>query len=232
MAQILIQEPCVKDSVHNISDTTTSHVISRCSNNEFLFRKDEDFVRYKNILAMAKKKFRFVVNNYTLMNNHCHLMLTLTGNEGLGPLMRWLNGIYSKDYNRRHGRSSHFWKARYNSKTILEDSYALGCLRYQHRNPLRAGMVGNPEHWPWSGYACLALGKEDPLITAHPSYLALSDDPIERLLLYRRFVNTVMPFDHRGKEIFSPPKRGRPKKMGDFVERIALPTIQLACRPG
>lgn len=211
------------------SDELIAHVIARCTNNEFLFREPEDFTRYLNILSLAQKKFRFEINNYTLMSNHCHLILTIKNGQSLGEIMKWLNGIYSTDYNRRHGRRSHFWRARYKAIPIKDGRYALACLRYQHRNPIRAKMISNPAEWQWSGYRFYALGETNALITPLGSYLALSQDPLIRRKYYKELVLIEMPFDHQEKEIFSPPKRGRPKNMQDVL-KVSLSTVQMVCQ--
>lgn len=191
-------------------------------------KEDEDFIRYKEILLLAKGRFPFEINNYTLMNNHSHLIMTIGNGSSLSEIMRWINGIYSKDYNRRHGRCSHFWRSRYKAKPILDERYALACLRYQHRNPLRAGMVRDPADWPWSGYRFFAFGEEDPVITPHPSFLELSTDPRERCKFYRNLVLATLPYDDREKEAFALPSRGRPKKEpADFIDRIVLPAFDV-----
>lgn len=220
----------MKSRSDSIGEKTTFHVMARCTNNEFLFRLNEDFERYKFILGLAKKHFQFDLNNYIIMNNHVHLMIMVHHQEELSRIMRWLNGIYSKDYNQRHGRKSHFWRARYRAKVILDDRYALGCLRYQHRNPLRAHMVKEASEWPWSGYKHYGSNKPDPLITTHPSFLMLSEDPKRRCEIYRELVSLRLPYDHREKEVFSWPKQGRPGQVPqkrELMEAIVLPTLDL-----
>jgi putative transposase len=37
-------------------------------------------------------------------------------------------------------------------------------LRYMHRNPVRRGLVLEPEHWAWSSFRCYALGERGPVL--------------------------------------------------------------------
>ena len=46
-------------------------------------------------------------------------------------------------------------------------------------------MVRQPSDYSWSSYQINALGKESNLCTAHPLYLALARDSIERQKNYR-----------------------------------------------
>jgi hypothetical protein len=87
-------------------------------------------------------------------------------------------------------------------------------------------MVSNPAHWPWSGYKYFAFGDEDPLITPHPAYLGLSDDPSVRQKIYRDLVLTEMPYDNKEKDLFSLGRRGRPKKNTQTLE-MSLASLKL-----
>jgi putative transposase len=49
---------------------------------------------------------------------------------------------------------------------IQEDDHLRTTLRYVERNPLRAGLVGRAEDWPWSSLHGLARGM--PSSTLHP----------------------------------------------------------------
>jgi len=61
----------------------------------------------------------------------------------------------------------------------------LGHFGREGLNPVRAGMVRQPSDYSWSSYQINALGKESNLCTAHPLYLALARDSIDRQKNYR-----------------------------------------------
>ena len=73
----------------------------------------------------------------------------------------------------------------YKATLLDSESYLLSCYRYIELNPVRAGMVDHPSDYQWSGYACNASGKVDPLITLHERYLALDKDDEVRRSEYR-----------------------------------------------
>jgi hypothetical protein len=60
-----------------------------------------------------------------------------------------------------------------------------GEQRYLDRNAVRAGLVQDPTTYPWSSCAAYALGMPNPVITLHPSYLALSPYAKVRQRQYR-----------------------------------------------
>ena len=156
-----------------IAHDLSYHVIARCSNEDFLFQATADFQLYLNCLAQTMRQFPFELNNYTLMNNHVHLILTTLNEFGIDRIIHHAHLAFSKHYNRRHSRSAHFWKDRYKSPVIDNDIYGLTCMRYINRNPIRAKMVKRAEDWPWSAYRFYAFGEPNPLITPFPPYLAV-----------------------------------------------------------
>lgn len=75
---------------------------------------------------------------------------------------------------RARGRRGDFWERRYRACLVDDDLYALATLRYLDRDPVRVGLVTDPTTSPWSSCAAYALGIANPLVTFHPSDLALS----------------------------------------------------------
>ena len=55
-----------------------------------------------------------------------------------------------------------------------------------YRCTVHAGMVEGPGEYPWSSYACNALGRPDTLVIPHPVYQELNRDPEHRRAAYRR----------------------------------------------
>ena len=83
------------------------------------------------------------------MRNHYHLLLeTPSGN--LSQIMRHINGAYTTYVNVKRKRAGHLFQGRYQAILVEADAYGLELSRYMHLNPVSAGMVAKPEHYPWS----------------------------------------------------------------------------------
>ncbi len=77
--------------------------------------------------------------------------------------MRHLNGVYTQRYNSVHGYDGQSFRGRFKSILVEKDKYLLEIVRYIHRNPLRAGMVGRLEDYKWfshGDYLVLRQGGE------------------------------------------------------------------------
>ena len=99
--------------------------------------------------------------------------------------MKQVNQCYVQRLNKAAGRSGTLWEGRFHSSLVASGNYALACYRYIELNPVRAGMVARPGDYRWSSYRSNAQGCSDPVLSAHDTYLALSDAPECRRSAYR-----------------------------------------------
>jgi putative transposase len=90
-------------------------------------------------------------------------------------------------------RSGTLFEGRFRSTVIEADSYLFACQRYIELNPVRAHMVPTPGAYPWSSYRCNALGDANPIVAAHPLYLALGETEEARRLAYRELFADELP---------------------------------------
>ena len=87
-------------------------------------------------------------------------------------------------FNSRYARTGTLWEGRFHSSVIATDFYLLACHRYIENNPVRAGMVAHPAMYLWSSHLHNACGKADPLVTPHPTILALGRNEEARRQAY------------------------------------------------
>jgi putative transposase len=79
--------------------------------------------------------------------------------DGLALAFRNAHGRYAVYWNAIHGASGHAWQGRFYS-CPLDEAHLWTALRYTELNPVRAGLVSQPELWPWSS-AAVHCGKTD-----------------------------------------------------------------------
>ena len=171
-----------------IFDQAVFHIINRGISQNILFRRKEDFVIFLKLIARYKKEIGFSLFHYTLMSNHIHLLLKIYKAKDLSRLMKSLTLSYTSRYHFKYESSGYLWQGRYQSMLVGDDTYLLRCGRYIERNPVEAGLVENPEDYPWTSYRVYAFGEENPLIDLNPAYLAISDNPDVRKKTYIKHV--------------------------------------------
>jgi putative transposase len=134
------------------------HVILRGNGGQSVFITEGDRYRFYLLLQEGICRFGYRVHAFCLMTNHIHLALQ----AGDLPLSRGLQNLsfrYTRWINWREKRTGHLFQGRYKAVLVDGDSYLLELVRYIHLNPVRAGMVNDPEEYPWSSHRAY-LGKE------------------------------------------------------------------------
>lgn len=69
----------------------------------------------------------------------------------------------------------------------------LACSRYIELNPVRAGIVEEPEDYKFSSYGAKVGKKELKFLDQDPSYVALGKTDEERQTAYRRWFQESIP---------------------------------------
>ena len=127
------------------------HVMNRGRRAESVFKSEEDYQCFLDILHEAVELFSLRVSAYCLMSNHYHLLVQ-TPDGNLSRCMRHINGVYTQRFNAANGVDGQLFRGRYKAILVGEDSYLLQLVRYMHKNPLRAGMVKSVESYKWSSH--------------------------------------------------------------------------------
>ena len=125
------------------------HVTQRGNARRFLLDTDADRMVYLDQLRHHAQQEQLSLLGYCLMSNHVHLIVIPRKPEALAVAMKQTHGRYASYWNARHVSSGHAWQGRFYS-CPLDESYLWAALRYAELNPVRAGLVAEPEAWPWS----------------------------------------------------------------------------------
>jgi REP element-mobilizing transposase RayT len=86
------------------------HVTSRGNERKAIFRDDIDREKFVELIGRAVEQFDIRVHAYVLMDNHYHLLIE-TPKAGLNRALRYLNGVYTQAFNRRHKRVGHLFQS-------------------------------------------------------------------------------------------------------------------------
>ncbi|MBN1226166.1 MAG: transposase [Deltaproteobacteria bacterium] len=165
------------------------HLISRGNARSLIFEDKFDRKIFLSLIEKVVEQFNWLFHGYCLMDNHYHLLVeTIDGN--LSHAMRHLNGVYTQRFNRRHNRVGHVFQGRYKAILVQREHYLLELCRYIVLNPVRIGLVKNPEEYVWSSYqATSGLGEPPPFLTVDWILSQFSDIRQEAEKLYREFVH-------------------------------------------
>ena len=122
------------------------------------FRKSSPFVNEElneTVLRLLKNKsaeMRCRVFTYCLMPDHLHFLVSprSDGVSVLDFIDRFKGG--STNVSWQHGWKGKLWEPRYYDRIVRKNEDLLQLAAYMLNNPVRKGLVGSKEDWPWSGH--------------------------------------------------------------------------------
>ena len=167
------------------------HVIVRGNQRRKTFLNETDYNAYLERLGRYRTKYGHTIHAYCLMPNHVHLLVE-SSNQPLAKFMQGLQQSYSQYFNLRHHKIGHVFQGRYKAIVCQKDQYLLQLIRYIHLNPVRAGMVKEPEQFSFSGHRAYVDAKATEVINPRKA-LGLMGGKAR----YRAFIRDSMKQGHK-----------------------------------
>lgn len=156
------------------------HVIQRGNNRQVIFASDADRRMLLALLWENAGKFGVAIHAYVLMDNHFHLLATPPSAEALSQMMQAVGRRYVRHFNDAQERTGTLWEGRYKSALVQTDRYLLACMAYIDLNPVRAGLVMQPQDYRWSSHRHYVGLEIEKRITPHPLVWELGNTPFAR----------------------------------------------------
>jgi len=171
-----------------VADDAYYHILNRGNNKQSIFEEKKDYEQFLKIMTGYFENVKIEIIHYALMTNHYHLIVKIKDAESLKKGLQQLNQGYGRYYRKKYGGVGYFWQGRYKSFLIESGKYLLECGIYIELNPVRAGIIKNPEDYKWSSYQLYGEGKENKIITVSPEYEGLSETKEGRIQVYREML--------------------------------------------
>ena len=119
---------------------------------------------FLKILEETRSKYRFVVHGYVVMPEHFHLLITEPEVGDPSVVMKVVKQRFARRLNQLRKRSSNaqtvlwdstpdpVWQKRFYDFNVWTERKRIEKLRYMHRNPVKRGLVEQPDQWKWSSF--------------------------------------------------------------------------------
>lgn len=127
------------------------HVMLSGNAGQDIFFDDEDRYHLYLLFQQGVERYSHRIHGFCCMTNHLHLAIQVA-EDPLSAIMQNLSFRYTRWINKKQARSGHLFQGRYKAILVDADSYLLELVRYIHLNPVRAGVVKNPQNYAWSGH--------------------------------------------------------------------------------
>jgi putative transposase len=149
------------------------HISARANRKEMILDRSVIKDLFLSVLVRARKKYKFRIENFTVMGNHYHLIMKPAPGESLSRIMQWIMSVFAMAYNARYGLTGHVWGQRFFSGIIYSFKEFIRTCKYIDGNPVAAQMVVNPREWPFGGLWHTRAGCRD-IIGPAELYVCLS----------------------------------------------------------
>jgi len=109
--------------------------------------------RIAKLVAEALIKFdgnRYELLAWVIMPNHVHLLLKTKHGYTLSEIMHSIKSFTAIKANMILGGKGRFWSPDYVDRFIRDRVHLTRVKSYIEENPVKAGLRGSPEDWPWS----------------------------------------------------------------------------------
>ena len=119
-----------------------------CRNRKSYFREEEVRFAVVDLLQQTARQHHVEVAAYSVMPDHLHLTCS-AGTEGVIRFIRCFKGRVAAEIRQRFGMVSPWQQSFFDHKLRSEESLRQKC-EYVWMNPVRRGLVRNPEDYLWS----------------------------------------------------------------------------------
>jgi REP element-mobilizing transposase RayT len=128
------------------------HLYNRGAHRASIFREPANYLFVIRLLKKYCAELLLTPIVYCLMPNHYHFVTRQDGDRSAGLLPQRIFNSYVKAYNKRYEHTGTMFEAHFKAIHITNTPHLLQLCRYVHANPVKDGLVGAPEDWPYSNY--------------------------------------------------------------------------------
>jgi REP-associated tyrosine transposase len=114
---------------------------------------------FEQTLEKTRRWYGFYLCGYVVMPEHVHLLISEPERSRLHTAIQMLKQNAACQL-RDVAAGCPFWQARYYDFNVWSEEKRIEKLRYMHRNPVKRGLVQNPEDWLWSSFRHYVSGVE------------------------------------------------------------------------
>lgn len=126
------------------------HIMVQGIDREYIFQKEKYKKYYMKQINEKSEEIQLIA--CCIMDNHAHLLVYSEDINKISKYMQKINTSFAKIYNSQENRVGYVFRDRYKSENITNIRYLKVCIAYIHNNPVKAGIVKQPNQYKYSTY--------------------------------------------------------------------------------
>jgi putative transposase len=114
-------------------------------------------------MGQIGERWQAKLHAYVVMPDHWHALISTTPPHHISRVMASIKTSSALLLRHPAGGDKHLWQPGFFDHVCRNDEDLSNSLRYIHFNPVKKGLVGLPEQWPWSSWYGYFEGGEPPV---------------------------------------------------------------------
>ena len=142
---------------------------------------------FVHVLEQVRRRYYFELVGYVVMPEHVHLLISEPERGDPSLVMQAIKQGFARRLLARLRKENprqlslwtgpmergRIWQPRFYDFVVFSDKKRVEKLRYMHRNPVKRGLVLEPEQWAWSSYRHYTYGEAGRVVVNEPQKAAL-----------------------------------------------------------
>ena len=199
------------------------HVFARGNNRQRIFKDDQDYLTYFDLINRYYQRYGFKFYVFALMPNHVHLVIEMIETP-LSKIMQGVQQSFTHHFHKRYEAVGHVFQGRYGAVLCDREEYLLSLISYIHLNPVYSGLVEFPGQYPWSSHNVYMGASEFPILDCEFGLQLFAEDTDQARKEYVQFLKNKLGKIEQG-QIFNSIDRSYYDNQ-KFVEKIKEKLIE------
>jgi putative transposase len=132
-----------------LSNSRTFFVTTKTTNALRLLQSERNAMLLIEVLRSSVAKGSFYVDDFVVMPDHLHLIVTLSSSMTIEKAMQLIKGGFSYRLKKEGGYPGDVWQRGYSEVRILDRESFVKYRTYIAQNPVKAGLVSHADEWPY-----------------------------------------------------------------------------------
>ncbi len=111
-----------------------------------------DYAILARAIGARRQEHGFLLTTWVFLPDHWHAIIAPHHPKTISVVMESIKVASTRQINTRRQESGKLWQGRFFDRALRTVKEYHECVEYIHWNPVRRGLVDQPEDWAWSSF--------------------------------------------------------------------------------
>jgi putative transposase len=106
-----------------------------------------------DVFEASRSRLGFALCGYVLMPDHWHALIAMSSPLTVSRVLHAIKTTATRKIHKTRGAKGLLWQHQFRDRFVRNTQEFHERLEYMHMNPVRKGLVAQPEEWRWSSHS-------------------------------------------------------------------------------